>query len=88
MDVIEELNDFGCCVDIYDPWADKEEVKHEYGIDLLEKLPDDFRNYQALVMAVAHREFADIDFIKLKNNNTVIYDIKGVLPKDSVEGRL
>ena len=88
VDVIEELNDFGCCVDIYDPWADKEEVKHEYGIDLLEKLPDDFRNYQALVMAVAHREFADIDFIKLKNNNTVIYDIKGVLPKDSVEGRL
>ena len=88
VDVVEELNDFGCNVSIYDPWADTEEVKKEYGIELLNSLPSDFKDYSAIVMAVAHREFTSIDFENLKAYDTVIYDIKGVLPKDLVDGRL
>jgi UDP-N-acetyl-D-galactosamine dehydrogenase len=88
VDVVEELNDFGCNVSIYDPWADPEEVKHEYGIELLKTLPVDFKDYSAIVMAVAHKEFTSIDFAKLKAEDAVIYDIKGVLPKGLVDGRL
>ena len=88
VDVVEELNDFGCNVSIYDPWADTEEVKKEYGIELLNSLPSDFKDCSDIVMAVAHREFTSIDFENLKADDTVIYDIKGVLPKDLVDGRL
>ena len=85
IDVINELKDFGCNVDVYDPWADKEEVKEEYGIDLLTKEDNiDLREYDAIVVAVAHDEFKKMD-IK-KSDNQVIYDIKGIL-KES-DGRL
>ncbi len=83
--VINELKDFGCNVDVYDPWADKEEVKEEYGIDLLTKEDNiDLSKYDAIVVAVAHDEFKNMD-IK-KSDNQVIYDIKGIL-KES-DGRL
>lgn len=88
VDVIEELNDFGCNVDVYDPWADPREVKEEYGLDIMTDLPSDFKKYNSIVMAVAHRQFREIDYSALKCNNTVIYDIKGVLPKELVDGRL
>ncbi len=85
IDVINELKDFGCNVDVYDPWADKEEVKREYGIDLLTKDDNiDISKYDAIVVAVAHDEFKKMD-IK-KSDNQVIYDIKGIL-KES-DGRL
>ncbi len=85
IDVINELKDFGCNVDVYDPWADKEEVKEEYGIDLLTKEDNiDLSKYDAIVVAVAHDEFKKMD-IK-KSDNQVIYDIKGIL-KES-DGRL
>ncbi len=85
IDVINELKDFGCNVDVYDPWADKEEVKEEYGIDLLTKEDNiDLSKYDAIVVAVAHDEFKNMD-IK-KSDNQVIYDIKGIL-KES-DGRL
>ncbi|NPA81100.1 MAG: Vi polysaccharide biosynthesis UDP-N-acetylglucosamine C-6 dehydrogenase TviB [Epsilonproteobacteria bacterium] len=85
IDVINELKDFGCNVDVYDPWADKEEVKHEYGIDLLTKEDEvDLSKYDALVVAVAHDEFKKMD-IK-KSDNQVVYDIKGILKE--ADGRL
>ncbi|PIE87915.1 MAG: Vi polysaccharide biosynthesis protein VipA/TviB [Bacteroidetes bacterium] len=88
VDVVEELNDFGCHIDIYDPWADAQEVKEEYDITLLETLPTDMKKYSAIVMAVAHDQFKTLDFAALKSEEAVIYDIKGVLPKDFVDGRL
>ena len=85
IDVINELKDFGCNVEVYDPWADKEEVKREYGINLLTKEDNiDLSKYDAIVVAVAHDEFKKMD-IK-KSDNQVIYDIKGIL-KES-DGRL
>jgi UDP-N-acetyl-D-galactosamine dehydrogenase len=87
IDVIRELEDFGCSVHVYDPWADPVEVKKTYGIDIMDHLNGD--KYDAIVAAVAHRELKEIDVKALKNGyDTVIFDIKAVLPKDIVDGRL
>ncbi len=84
IDVIRELEEFGTDVDVYDPWADPKEVKHEYGLDLL---PHPEGTYDAIVLAVAHDKFDDLDLAKLKHgDNTVIYDIKSKL-KES-DGKL
>lgn len=85
VDVVKEIEQFGCLVDIYDPWANAGEVKHEYGRDIVSdyKLDD----YDAVVMAVAHNKFKAIDFSKRKDN-TVLYDIKSILPLEIVDGRL
>ena len=85
VDVVKELEQFGCNVDIYDPWADAAEVKHEYGRDIVEsyKLSD----YKAVVLAVAHNEFKKLDFSN-RSANTVLYDIKSILPIATVDGRL
>lgn len=89
-DVINELKEFGCNVDIYDPWANPEEVKKEYNIDIITDHESLITNrYNAIILAVSHNEFLTLDFASLTNgNDTVIYDIKSVLPKDMVDGRL
>jgi UDP-N-acetyl-D-galactosamine dehydrogenase len=84
-DVVNELKDFGCNVDVYDPWADKEEVRHEYNIDLIDNGELRIENYNAVVLAVAHNEFKDLD---IDNNKRVVFDIKAVLDKNRVDGRL
>ena len=80
IDVIRELTDFGCAVDVYDPWADSAEVHEEYGLTML---PPDREppvcNYQAVVLAVAHKEF--IDLALCPTQAQVVYDIKSVLPE-------
>lgn len=85
IDVIEELKDFSCKVEVYDPWASPEEVKHEYGIDLIEKPSG---KYDAIVLAVSHDEFKTMDIAKIKNGSAVIYDIKGLLDKNLADERL
>ncbi len=87
IDVINELKDFGCNVDVYDPWADPQEVKHEYGVETLPSLANG-KKYDAIVFAVAHKEFRELDLLKLKNGNTVLFDIKGTIDKNLVDGRL
>jgi len=87
IDVITELEDFGCNVDIYDPWADATEVKHEYGVNLLSTLEGE-PPYDAIVFAVAHNEFREMTFDKLRKPETVLFDIKGVVEKQLVDGRL
>ncbi|MCG8579761.1 MAG: nucleotide sugar dehydrogenase [Bacteroidales bacterium] len=87
IDVINELADYGCQVDVYDPWADKEEVKDEYGLELVESYSE--TKYDAIVLNVAHDAFRELDIAALKNgHNTVVYDIKAVWPEDRVDGRL
>ncbi len=86
IDVIEELQSFGCNVDVFDPWADKAEVKEEYGIDL--KTGIDKKDYDAVVVAVAHDEFKEIDINSLRNGSGVLYDIKAIVDKEIVDGRL
>ncbi len=85
IDVINELKEFGCAVEVYDPWADSAEVKHEYNLTLIEKPSG---KYDAIVLAVAHKEFATIDIDTLKHENSVVYDIKGILEKSKVDKRL
>jgi len=89
IDIYEELIQFGLDVEIYDPYADKNQVKAHYGIELLQRLPMHSEDkYQAIILAVAHREFLTIDFDFLKTADTVIFDTKAVLDRAIVDGRL
>ncbi|RXK03747.1 Vi polysaccharide biosynthesis UDP-N-acetylglucosamine C-6 dehydrogenase TviB [Arcobacter sp. CECT 8989] len=82
IDVIEELQEFGCNIDVYDPWADKAEVKEEYKLDLKSNL--ELEKYDGIILAVAHNEFKDLSFSNLKD--TVVYDIKSILEES--DGKL
>ncbi|WP_323590234.1 Vi polysaccharide biosynthesis UDP-N-acetylglucosamine C-6 dehydrogenase TviB [Aliarcobacter butzleri] len=81
IDVIEELQEFGCNIDVYDPWADTKEVEHEYNLKLAKEL--NIAKYEAIVLAVAHNEFKQL---KLKTNENIVFDIKSIL--DETDGRL
>jgi len=85
VDVIAALTDYGVAVSIYDPWANPEEVQHEYQLTTTTELPH--QKFDALVLGVAHQEFLDLDLSQLQNNNSLLYDVKGVL-RTGVDGRL
>lgn len=74
IDIINELKDFGCDVDVYDPWANADDVAREYGLELLKEY--DLAKYQTVILAVAHNEFKGVKF---KTDKNVVYDIKAVL---------
>tara|TARA_B100000780_G_C21113527_1_gene450229 strand:+ start:1046 stop:2344 length:1299 start_codon:yes stop_codon:yes gene_type:complete len=86
VDIFNELITYNTTVDIYDPWADKEVVKDECGIDLIEVL--DLSKYQAIILAVSHKEFEQIDFSHLKKNDHVIFDAKAVIDPLCIDARL
>ena len=90
IDVIRELRDFGCRVAVHDPWADPEDVRHEYGLELLPALAAraPFAGYDAVVLAVAHDKFKALDFSGLRASATVFFDIKAMLPREQADGRL
>jgi UDP-N-acetyl-D-galactosamine dehydrogenase len=90
IDVIRELQEFGCDVDVYDPWADREEVTREYALELMPQLiPEKHHHYDAIVLAVSHDAFRELDIEAIRNGNqTVIYDIKGVMDPHISDGRL
>lgn len=77
VDIVNELKAYQIKVDIFDPWADKDEVKKEYGLDIYNKLPE--KKYQLIILAVAHNEFVNLDLNHLKGENAVIYDVKNIL---------
>ena len=85
VDVIKNLNDFGTEVVIFDPWANPEEVFHEYGIQTTRTMPQ--TKFDGIVLAVSHNEFLEIDLEKHLTKNGIIYDVKGVL-KCKVHGKL
>lgn len=95
IDIIRNLQKFGCHVDVIDPWASSKQVYKEFGIQL--KLTNELPivngkilidKYDAVVIAVAHREFKAYDFSAMMTPKKVIYDVKGLLSKDSVDARL
>ena len=92
VDVIRELAEFGCQLDVYDPWADPDEVRHEYGLELLPALDlgDEslLHAYQAVVLAVAHEKFQALDFSRIQPRTAVLFDIKAFLDRGQVDGRL
>lgn len=85
VDVINNMIDFGTDVTILDPWANPKEVKHEYGLEVINDLPNG--TFDAVILTVAHKEFLDLDLNGLLNENGVLYDVKGIL-KEKVHGRL
>lgn len=86
IDIIRELQSYEVNIFVYDPWADKKEVYHEYGLNLVEKI-DDFSKYQGIIAAVGHQEFLDLD-IPTGDNHPIVYDVKGIFPKEKVDARL
>ncbi len=87
VDICNELEDFGCNVDIYDPWADPQVVKHEYNADLISAIDPD-KKYEAVIACVAHDQFKTFDFEKYKNLGAVIFDVKGFVDRKWVDARL
>lgn len=87
IDIIRELQDFGCVVDVSDPHANPAEVRHEFGLDLIQFTNNNlqFNSYNAVVLAVAHNEFREISDIN-SDNKIVVFDVKGVLK--NADGRL
>ena len=67
---------------MYDPWASKEEVHHEYGLDLNSEFEELKSNYDAIILAVSHKEFLEMSLDGLKSKNCVIFDVKSLLPLD------
>ena len=89
IDVYQNFTDLGCDVDIYDPWVDASEVKKEYNIDIVNDLEKS--KYDAIVMAVAHEKFKQYSLLNLKafaKRSYVLFDVKYLLGKDQVDGRL
>ncbi|MBB6612721.1 nucleotide sugar dehydrogenase [Pontibacter sp. Tf4] len=87
VDILHTFKDYDTNITIYDPWAEPAEVKHEYGWDSIKEL-NGTSNCDAVILAVSHDEFKTLDLSKLCKENAVIYDVKGVLPKESVDARL
>ena len=88
VDVVRCLKEFSCDVTVYDPWADPAEVEREYGIASKKNIGELASDYDAVILAVSHRQFADLDVAAFGKKNAVIFDIKGILPKENVTGRL
>jgi UDP-N-acetyl-D-galactosamine dehydrogenase len=87
VDIYSELLNFGVKVDIYDPWANKQEVLDEYAVEISNELVEN-KIYDAVVVAVSHDEFLDIDYKSLTHENAVIFDTKAFLNREIVDGRL
>lgn len=88
IDVIEELKTYNMHVDVCDPWANPQEVKELFGIDLISDCKSLSKKYDTIVLAVSHAEFLNLDFDALTAVHNVIFDVKSFLPKDIIDGRL
>ena len=87
VDIYTTLSEYTNNITIYDPWADKTEVQHEYQIEISNTL-DATKKYDAIILGVAHKEFLEIDIPSLLNENGVVYDVKGILDRNIIDGRL
>ena len=86
VDIYHTLKEYTSNITIYDPWANVNVVKHEYGIDIINELNDS--QYDLLILAVAHDEFRELRIRNLVKTNGVVYDVKGILDKTIIDGRL
>lgn len=87
VDIYTTLSEYTNNITIYDPWADKAEVQHEYQIEISNTL-DTTKKYDAIILGVAHKEFLEVDIPSLLNENGVVYDVKGILDRTIIDGRL
>ncbi|MDA7798902.1 nucleotide sugar dehydrogenase [Flavobacteriaceae bacterium] len=86
VDVIAALKEFGMNITIYDPWANKEEVVHEYNLESTQEIPTS--TFDAIVLTVAHTAFLEMNFDSILNKNHIVYDVKNILPSSKKDGGL
>lgn len=86
VDIYYTFSEYTNNITVYDPWADPEKVMHEYNIKIIKEIPS--IKFDTIVLGVSHKEFLGLDIINLIKKGGVIYDIKGVLPKNIIDGRL
>ena len=87
VDIYHTLEEYTSNITVFDPWANGDYVKHEYGLEIVNELPAN-EKYDAVILGVAHKEFLELDVKSLVKDGGVIYDVKGILPRDIVDGRL
>ena len=87
VDIYTTLQEYTHNITVYDPWANPTVVKHEYGIDIVTSLENSTK-YDAVVLGVAHNECLGLDINSLVKSGGVVYDVKGILPREIVDGRL
>ena len=86
VDIYTKLNKYTSNITVFDPWANAEHVMKEYHTPLVNTLPDS--KFDVVILAVAHKEFLALDIRSMLNENGIVYDVKGILPRDIVDGRL
>lgn len=86
IDIYRALKEYNVNITIYDPWANSEVAKHEYGIDVANQLP--LERFDAVIAAVSHDVFNDLDIESLLNEQHIIFDVKGTLKREIIDGRL
>ena len=86
IDIYRTLQEYNVNITVYDPWANPAIAKREYGIDIVNELPT--AKFDSAIMAVAHNEFSELSIDSLLKERHVIYDVKGFMIKDLVDGRL
>ena len=86
VDIYHTLREYTPNITVFDPWANAEHVFQEYGVSVTNEVPKD--QFDAVILAVAHNEFLDLDIKAFVKPNGVIYDVKGILPRDIIDGRL
>jgi len=86
VDIYHTLAEYTNNIVVYDPWADAQHIRQEYGIDVLDELPEG--KFDAVILAVAHNEFLHLNVESLIKENGVVYDVKGILPRNIIDGRL
>ncbi|RZK19189.1 MAG: nucleotide sugar dehydrogenase [Pedobacter sp.] len=86
VDIVDELKAFNIEVDVHDPWASAEEVKSEYGIDLIAK--EDFTKYNAVILAVSHQKFLELDYKQFRIDGAIVFDTKSFIDREFVDARL
>ena len=85
-DIVKALNEYNLNITIYDPWANPAIAKHEYDIDITNEIPTD--KYDAVILAVSHKEFAELDVKSFGKENNVVFDVKCTLDRNIVDARL
>ena len=88
IDIIRELESYSVNVDVFDPWASADEVEREYGIHLTTEKESLKNNYDAVILAVSHKEFKELDLSQFVNGKHVLFDVKSILDKENIDSRL
>ena len=89
IDIVREFQSYNAHVDVYDPWVDSAEAAHEYGVTTLKEVPS--KQYDAVIVAVAHQQFVDMGVAGIRSllkPQSVLFDIKNILPRGTADARL